>query len=59
MDWEQQISDLLQQAQSIAVRFDVNQELTTTQRNMAKNNIGVTTTVTNVSGNDYKIALNY
>lgn len=59
MSWEQQITEALQEVQSIAVRFDVQQELTTTQQSRARNNIGVGSTATNVSGDDYNITLNY
>jgi hypothetical protein len=59
MSWEQEISNKLQEAQSIAVRFDVEQYLTDAQKNTARNNIATTATATNVSGNDYKITFNY
>lgn len=59
MSWEQEISNKLQEAQNIAVRFDVEQYLTDTQKSTARNNIATTTTATNVSGNDYKITFNY
>lgn len=56
--WEQDISELLQEAQSIAVRFDVEQELTVSQQATARHNIGIEATATNVGGNDYKLTLN-
>ena len=59
MAWEQEISEKLQEAQSIAVRFDVEQALTEAQKNTAKNNVGVSVTVTQTSGEDYKIVFNY
>lgn len=59
MSWEQEISDLLQQAQSIAVMFNVDQGLSNTQKQTAQNNIGTTTTASVVSGDDYKVTFNY
>lgn len=59
MSWEQEISEKLQEAQSIAVRFDVKQELTEAQKSTARNNIDTKTTVSQVSGEDYKITFNY
>lgn len=59
MSWEQQISDLLQEAQSIAVMFNVDQGLSNTQKQTAQNNIGTTTTAAVVSGDDYKVTFNY
>ena len=55
MSWEQDISTQLEELESIAVRFDIDQNLTQTQKNTAKNNIAIGATVTQVSGNDYKI----
>lgn len=57
--WEQEISELLQEAQSIAVRFDVEQDLTETQKGTARENIDITASATNVSGSDYSINFNY
>ena len=57
--WETEITELLQEAQEIAVRFDVAQELTNAQKGTARNNIGINATVTNVSGDDFKITFNY
>lgn len=59
MSWEQEISEKLQEAQSIAVRFDTEQALSEAQKNTAKNNVGVIVTVTQTSGEDYKITFNY
>lgn len=59
MGWETDITALLQDAQSIAVRFDVEQELTAEEQQRARNNIDIKATATNVSGEDYKITLNY
>ena len=50
---------MLQEAQSIAVRFDEEQTLTEAQKNTAKNNVGVIVTVTQTTGEDYKITFNY
>ena len=57
--WEQEITELLQEAQEISVRFDTAQDLTDAQKGTARNNIDATTTATNVSGNDYKITFKY
>lgn len=59
MGWETDITALLQEAQSIAVRYDVEQELTAEEQQRARNNIDIKATATNVSGEDYKITLNY
>ena len=56
--WEQEITQLLQDAQSIAVRFDVKQSLTEEQKARARNNINVNITATQVSGDDYTINFN-
>jgi hypothetical protein len=55
--WETEIAELLQEAQEIAVMFDIDQSLTQTEKIRAKNNIGIGTTVTNISGDDYKVEL--
>jgi hypothetical protein len=57
--WEQEITELLQEAQDIAVRFDIEQDLTSTQESKARNNIGITTTANNISCDDYKIIFGY
>ena len=57
--WEKEISEKLQEAQSIAVRFDVAQSLTEAEKTLAKNNVGITVTTTQVTGDDYIIAFNY
>lgn len=59
MAWEQVITELLQEAQSIAVRADIEQELTETEKQTARNNVDIKTTATNVSGDNYKIIFNY
>lgn len=56
--WETEITELLQEAQDIAVRFDVEQELTSAQQSTARNNLGISSTATSVSGDDYKITFN-
>ena len=57
--WEQEITEELQEVQDIAVRFDIPQQLTGTQKTTAKANIGIGSSVTNVAVDDYKISLNY
>lgn len=57
--WEQEITELLQEAQSIAVRFDIKQELTETEQQRAKDNIGIASSATLISGDDYKIDFLY
>lgn len=59
MPWEQEISSLLQQAQNIAVRFDMAQPLTDAQKKRARDNISYNATATNISGDDYKITINF
>ena len=59
MSWEQEISELLQEAQDIAVRFDVEQSLTNAQKNTAKANTGVTVTETQMHDDDYRLVFNY
>jgi len=59
MSWQEDISSKLQQASEIAVRFDMEQELTAAQKQTAKNNVGVDATASNISGDDYKITFNY
>ena len=57
MGWEQDITELLDDLQSISVRYDIEQELTTTEKTRARNNISVGATATIISGDDYKIIL--
>ena len=59
MSWEQEISEKLQEAQSIAVRFDTAQELTGAQKTTAKNNIGINASVAQIANEDHKIVFNY
>lgn len=58
MSWEQQISEKLQELQSISVRYDVEQALSDAEKTRARNNIAIGSSATNVSGNDYKISIN-
>ena len=58
-NWEHDIAELLQEAQSIAVLYNSEQMLTDAEQQRARNNIDIKATVTNVSGNDYQITLNY
>lgn len=57
--WTQEIAELLQEAQRIAVQYNIEQTLTETEKQRARNNIDIKATATNVSGNDYKITFNY
>lgn len=55
MGWEQDISEKLQELQSIAVRFDVGQELTATEQARARSNISIGATATDEGQGNYKI----
>ena len=58
MSWQQDIMDQLNAVGSISVRFDVEQELTATEKARARNNIDVLQTSTQqISGDDYKIVV--
>lgn len=57
--WEQDITELLNEAQSIAVRFDIEQDLTAAEKQRARNNIGVSSSATAVTGEDYVITTSY
>ena len=57
MSWEQEITAKLQELQSIAVRYDITQYLTETEKQRARNNISFGATSTQVSGDEYKIEL--
>lgn len=59
MAWEQDISEALQEVQDVAVRFDIQQSLSNTQKTTAKTNIGISSSATSISGDDYEIVLNY
>ena len=55
--WEQDITELLQELQSMTVRFDIAQELTEEEKARARNNISTGATATQVSGDNYKITI--
>lgn len=57
MSWEQEISELLGMLENAALRFDVTQNLTSAQKNTAKDNIGFEATATQIEGTDYKITM--
>ena len=57
--WEQEITEKLQEVQSIAVRFDIQQELTTTQKETARRNISIGSSAANISDDDYRIEATY
>ena len=57
MSWEQDISQLLQTLEKAAVRFDIEQDLTETQQEIAKANISYGASTSQIEGNDYKITL--
>jgi hypothetical protein len=59
MSWEQEISQKLQEAQNIAIRFDIVQQLTETQKATACANVDATATAAVVSGDDYRITFKY
>lgn len=56
-DWEAQITNTLTTIQSNSVRYDTTQSLTTAQKSQARSNIGANATVTNISGDDYKVTI--
>ena len=58
MSWEQDISQLLQTLETAAVRFDIDQELNSTQKTTARSNIGFNETAAQIEGTDYKIIFN-
>ena len=58
MAWQDDISALLQEAQDISVRFDIEQQLTEQEKAQARNNIGFAVTSTNLEKHDYKITFN-
>jgi hypothetical protein len=57
MSWEQDITQLLQEAQEMAVRFDIEQNLTQQQEETARTNIGYVITTTLIEKNKYKVNL--
>ena len=59
MGWEEEITAMLQEVESETVRFDIDQALTETQQNRARNNIDIKTTATEIENGNYKIELHY
>lgn len=57
MSWEHDITEKLQELQSISVRFDIAQELTEEEKATARNNITIGSSATNISGDNYKITI--
>ena len=57
MSWEQEISEQLQEVQDVAVRFDIDQDLTSEEGARARANIGIGASATLISDSDYKITL--
>lgn len=57
--WQQEITSLLQEAQSIAVRSDIKQELTETEKETARANIGITSSATVISDDDFSINIDW
>lgn len=57
MSWEQDITEQLQEVQDVAVRFDIPQELTSTEQTRARTNIDIGASAVQISGDDYKITL--
>ena len=56
MSWEQDISQKLTELEGAAVRFDVTQNLTRTQKNTAKLNIGFSgASATQIEDQDYEV----
>lgn len=55
MGWEQDISEKLQQLQSVPVRFDIVQEPTAAEQARARANISIGATATDEGQNNYKI----
>lgn len=55
MSWEQEITQELDEMKNAALRFDVEQNLTNTEKTTAKSNIGFGTSVALIEDNNYKI----
>ena len=53
--WEQEISQELEELGNAAVRFDIQQELTNTEKTTARTNIGINSSATLISNDDYKL----
>ena len=59
MTWEQEISEELQEASDSVVRFDIAQNIPASHKATAIENVGISASATNISGDDYIIVLNY
>ena len=58
--WQQDINEKLQDLNECCVRADINQGLSSTEKQTARTNIGFTpSSVSNISGDDYKVVVNY
>lgn len=58
MSWEQDISQEIETLEQAAVRFDTEQNLTNTEKNTAKTNIGfIGATATQIDNNNYRITM--
>ena len=57
MSWITEIAAELQNVQNMVVRFNVEQQLDETQKARARDNIGIGATATQISGDDYRIAI--
>ena len=55
MSWEQNIIQQLENLENAAVRFDIQQDLSTAQKTTAKANVGISASATQIEGNDYKL----
>ena len=55
--WTAQINAVIAELQNGAVRYDTSQTLTASQKTQARNNIGANTSVTLVSGDNYRIVV--
>ena len=58
MSWEQDISKKIDELENSAVRFDVQQHLSNTQKLTAKTNIEIGSSAKQIEGDNYKITLN-
>ena len=58
MPWEQDISQLIQTLENtFVVRFDIIQDLNSTEKQTAKTNISFGATATQITGDEYKIVM--
>ena len=57
MSWEQDISQLLQELEEAAVRFDIEQELTSVEKSTARTNVGFGASASQIEGTDFKITM--